>query len=611
MRTIRIIPATLLAALLTLPAAAGAEEPERVVMKLDEFLELYEKSKEQEAQAPRDHALASARYTGKVLIEDGRPHAATFKAKMHIEVLAKKGWARVPVLPATVALQKATIGGKEAAVVIEDGYYTLVTDKRGALDLDLEFAAAVTTAQGRSSLAFDLAPSGATELELAVPADQDLDFTVANARLSSDKVVGGDRVVEATLPATGSLSVSWQVEIPEAAKQDARVYAEVYTLVGIGDGLMRTTTTIQDTILFAGVNTLRFSLPKDMTLLDVTGSGIRDWNVKDGTLEVVLNYAAEGAYSLQLQMEKVVGEKSQDLQAPIVKQIGVERAKGWVGVESRGNLEVGAGEVSDATAVDVRSLPAAILGITDQPVLLGYKYLGAAPSIPLTVAQHDDVDVLVTLLDETRARTMWTRQGRRLTSVKYRIRNNRRQFLRLALPPGAELWSALVGGRAVQPAKASDGRVMVPLLRSQATGGSLAAFEVEVVYVESVEPTADNGRGAFAASLPQADAPSTYVAWTIYSPERAKVKKRSFDGSLRQVEFLSDPIPTEDYYYIETETPAFEQQAVKQSESGALGTGAVPVEVSLPLQGEPLYFEKLLALDEALEVEFAYRGLRK
>ncbi|MEM9455442.1 MAG: hypothetical protein AAGF11_14765 [Myxococcota bacterium] len=611
MRTIRIIPATLLAALLTLPAAAGAQEPERVVMKLDEFLQLYEKSKEQEAQAPRDHALASARYTGKVLIEDGRPHAATFKAKMHIEVLAKKGWARVPVLPATVALQKATIGGKEAAVVIEDGYYTLVTDKRGALDLELEFAAAVTTAQGRSSLAFDLAPSGATELELAVPADQDLDFTVANARLSSDKVVGGDRVVEATLPATGSLSVSWQVEIPEAAKQDARVYAEVYTLVGIGDGLMRTTTTIQDTILFAGVNTLRFSLPKDMTLLDVTGSGIRDWNVKDGTLEVVLNYAAEGAYSLQLQMEKVVGEKSQDLQAPIIKQIGVERAKGWVGVESRGNLEVGAGEVSDATVVDVRSLPAAILGITDQPVLLGYKYLGAAPSIPLTVAQHDDVDVLVTLLDETRARTMWTRQGRRLTSVKYRIRNNRRQFLRLALPPGAELWSALVGGRAVQPAKASDGRVMVPLLRSQATGGSLAAFEVEVVYVESVEPTADNGRGAFVASLPQADAPSTYVAWTIYSPERAKVKKRSFDGSLRQVEFLSDPIPTEDYHYIETETPAFEQQAVKQSESGALGTGAVPVEVSLPLQGEPLYFEKLLALDETLAVEFAYRGLRK
>ncbi len=608
----RRLPATfLVAALLALPVTSGAEEPERVVMKLDEFLKLYEQTKETEIQAPRDHALASARYSGKVLVEDGRPHAATFTAKMHVEVLAKKGWARIPVLPATVALQKATIDSKEAAVVIEEGYYTLVTDRRGAFDLTLEFAAAVTTAQGRSSLAFDLAPSGATQLELAVPADQDLDFTVANARLSSDKVVGSDRVVEATLPATGSLSVSWQVEIPEAAKQDARVYSEIYTLVGIGDGLMRTTTTIQNTILFAGVNKLSFKLPKDMTLLDVTGSGIRDWNVKDGTLDVILNYAAEGSYSLQLQMEKVVGEKSQDLQAPVVKPIGVERAKGWVGVESRGNLEVGAGDVKAATAVDVRSLPAAILGITDQPVLLGYKYLGADPAIPLTVAQHDDVDVLVTLLDETRARTMWTRQGRRLTSVAYRIRNNRRQFLRLALPEGAELWSAMVGGRAVQPAKASDGRVMVPLLRSQATGGSLAAFEVIVVYVESGEATPDNGRGHFSASLPQADAPSTYVAWTVFSPERAKIKKRSYDGSLRHVDELSNPIPEDDTYYIETETPQFEQQAGNQSASGGLGTGAVPVEVSLPIQGDRRYFEKLLALDEPLTVEFDYRGLRK
>ncbi|MEM7152749.1 MAG: hypothetical protein AAF799_07895 [Myxococcota bacterium] len=609
----RTLSLTLLAAILALPATtAHAEEPERVVMKLDEFLKLYESTKVKEVEAPRDHALASARYTGRVHIEDGVPHAATFKAKMHVEVLRKKGWVRIPVLPATVALQKATVDGKEAAVVIEDDYYTLVTDETGALDLELEFAAAVTTAQGRSSLSFDLAPSGATELELSVPADQDLEFTVANARLESDKVVGSDRVVQATLPATGALSVSWQVEIPEAAKQlDSRIYAEVYTLVGIGDGLMRSTTTIQDTILFAGVNKLRFSLPKDMTLLDVTGSGIRDWNLDKGTLEVVLNYAAEGSYSLQLQMEKVVGEQSVDLEAPVVVPLGVERAKGWVGVEARGNLEVGAGKVAGATSVDVRSLPAAILGITAQPVLLGYKYLGAEPTIPITVAQHDDVDVLVTLLDETRARTMWTRQGRRLTSVTYRIRNNRRQFLRLALPEGAELWSASVGGRAVQPAKASDGRVMVPLLRSKATGGSLAAFEVEVVYVESTDPTPNNGRGHFEAELPQADAPSTYVAWTVHSPERAKIKKRSFDGTLREVWTLSDPIPHEDEYYVEVDTPAYSEQAAQQADNGGLGTGAVPVPVSLPIQGDPVYFEKLLALDEPLRVEFDYRGLRK
>ena len=249
------------------------------------------------------------------------------------------------------------------------------------------------------------------------------------------------------------------------------------------------------------------------------GNGVRDWKLlEDGTLNVTLNYAAKGAYPLRFEMEKVIGPQAVDLRAPIAVPVGVDRTKGFVGVESRGNLEIKAGTVANATPVDVRALPAAILGITSQPVLLGFKYHGGDVTIPLAAAQHEDVDVLVTLLDETRARTMWTPEGRRLTSVKYRIRNNRRQFLRLALPKGAELWSASVGGRAVQPAKASDARVMVPLVRSQAAGGELAAFEVEIVYVEAGAAPSSRGRGEFKAELPRPDAPSTYVAWTVYAP---------------------------------------------------------------------------------------------
>ncbi|MCA9720629.1 MAG: hypothetical protein H6713_29945 [Myxococcales bacterium] len=615
MRT--LTAAALCAAMITLSPAgsARAEEPERVVMKLDEFLRLYEevKGRTRPEDAPRDHALSSARYRGEVVLDEGKPVSAVFTAKMRVEVIKPKGWARVPILPATVALQSAKIGTAEAPVVIENGFYTLVTDRRGAFDLDVSFAVGVTTSEGKSEVTFELAPSGATSAQLSVPAREDLDFTVAGARLTSDKVEGETRVVEASLPATGSLSIQWQREIPEAARQQSRVYSEVYTLVGLGDGLMRATTTIHNTILFRGVDQFQVKLPEGMTLLEVTGAGIRDWKqTQDGTLDVALNYAAEGTYSLKLEMERVIKESDKGLRAPIVTPQGVERSKGWVGVEARGNIEIGAGEgIKGATPVDVRSLPAAILGITPQPVLLGYKYLGAEVAVPLEVSYHDDIDVLVTLLDQTRARTMWTREGRRLTSVKYQIRNNRRQFLRLELPKGAELWSASVGGRAVQPARASDGRVMIPLVRSQSAGGALAAFEVEVVYVENGAPTADNGRGSFAARLPKPDAPSTYVAWTVFAPQKAKIIRRTVDGNLRHVDYLSNPIPEEDMNYIETETPQVAAQAAEQDSSGALGEGAVPVPVSLPLQGKEVRFEKLLALDETLEIEFGYRGLRR
>ncbi len=603
-----------LSALASSPALA--EEPDRVIIGLDEFLDMYERSKDTKDEAPpRDHTVSSARYEGDVLFEDSKPYAARFEAKMKVRVLAKKGWARVPLLPATVAVESAKIGGREAPVVIENGFYTLVTDRRGDFDVDLVFGAAVQTAEGSSQVDFQLVPSGATTTSLSVPTSEELDFTVANAKLESDRVVGAKRVVEATLPATGNLSIRWQREIPETEKKEARVYSEVYTLMSVGEGVLRATTSVQNTILFAGVDSLNYAVPKGMTVLDVEGPGIRDWKVSaDGKLRVLLNFEAEGSYGLVVRMEQAQ-TKSAAVDAPILVPEGSERTKGWLGVESSGNLEIEEKAVGDATAVDVRSLPASILGLTGQPILFGYKYIGTSPSVALNVAEHDEVEVLVTLADQIVASTMWTREGRRLTSVRYQIRNNRRQFLSLKLPEGAELWSASVASKAVQPVKAEDGQVMVPLVRSQQAGQSLSAFDVTVVYVESGASAGDNGRGTFTAALPTADVPTTYVAWTVYSPEKTKIRRRSYDGTLRRVEMLSFPIPVVGTGYVDVEQGLdgdFAQTAVGNAAGGAaMARGAAPVLVTLPLQGKETYFEKLLALDEKLEVTFEFRGLRR
>jgi hypothetical protein len=289
----------------------------------------------------------------------------------------------------------------------------------------------------------------------------------------------------------------------------------------------------------------------------------------------------------------------------------VERSKGWVGVQALGTLELTAGATSGAAAVDVRTLPASIVGVTDQPVLLGFKYLGADADIPLIAKEHDEVDVLVTLLDQAEATTMFTPDGRRLTSVRYQVRNNRRQFLRLDLPDGAELWSASVAGRAVQPAASSEGELLVPLVRSQSAGGALAAFEVQIVYVETGAGPSASGAGTFEATLPTADAPATWVGWTVYAPWEAKVEKRKHrEGSLRAVDMLSRPAQASQMLQIESQNANYQQAAQQQIAGGALGQGAAPVEVSLPVDGQPLHFEKLLALDERLWVSFDYKKLK-
>ncbi|MEM6931105.1 MAG: hypothetical protein AAF602_29500, partial [Myxococcota bacterium] len=486
----------------------------------------------------------------------------------------------------------------------DGGQYRLVTDRRGAFDVDVRFAAAITTAGGTTGFSFPLMSAGAAEVVLAVPSSEELDFTVANAKLKSDRTRGADRVVEAVLPSVGTLQVDWKRAVEETEALDPRVYAEVHTLVGLGDGLLTARTTIEHTILFAGVNRFRVRIPEGMTVLDVRGAGLQNWTVAEGLLTAELNFAAEGSYALTLELERLLADGPAE--APLVEPVGVERSKGFVGVQPLSNVEIRTGTIQGAASVDVRTLPANIVGVTTQPVLLGFKYFGTEAALPLVVREHPEVDVLVTLVDQIEAKTMFTADGRRLSSVTYQVRNNRRQFLRTRLPDGAELWSASVAGRAVQPALSGEGELLIPLVRSAASQGSLAAFGIELVYVETGKAPDRRGKGRFVADLPTADAPTTYVAWTVFLPGKGKMKGRP-DTSLRAVDRLSRPISSE---ALNAPAPAQAQQRVAAgAQASSLGRGAAPVRVTLPLEGRPVSFEKLLALDERLYVDFGYRGV--
>jgi hypothetical protein len=52
-----------------------------------------------------------------------------------------------------------------------------------------------------------------------------------------------------------------------------------------------------------------------------------------------------------------------------------------------------------------------------------------------------------------------------------------------------------------------------------------------------------------------------------------------------------------------------QMQAAQTFSGEATAAGVQPVKVSLPIDGYPTYFEKLLVLDEPLEVSFDYKGL--
>lgn len=592
-------------ALATLTPAYAAEPRAEVTLPWNDFKTLYDKGqapKDPPAVAPLAYTLDHATYTGKV-VGTGDDAYALLHVTIRGRMLRDNAWASVPLLSTNSALKSAKVNGQDAAIYLNNGFYTLVTNQKGMFVAELDLAMALMTADGETGFALPLAPTGATEVSFTVESPDKVALSVAGGRGVVQGDVGTEHTVSAVVPSLGSLAISWQKEVKEllAEKLKPRVYAESQVLVGVSEGFLQGRANVNYTILHKGVDHVRVHVPTDVTVLDVQGPGLSDWKVDAaGNIDVALNYEALGAYRLTVDYERALSGATQ---VPLVTALDVARSVTWVGVDARSAVEVVAGTATGAVPVDVRELPAALVGQTDFPVLLGYKSRDASAVIPLEVRTHADVDMLVTLVDSAIIDTLVTADGRRMTHLQYAVRNNRNQFLRMKLPDNAEVWSATVAGRGVKVAK-GDGGVLVPLVRSDASSGALSAFLVDLVYVEAGAELGESGTARIA--LPSVNAPTSQLQWTVYFPDNAKVAKNSFAGSIRHVEWYS----TAPQLPSNATVTERDRQAVKNAAAGmadTMGQGVEPVDVQLPLAGKAIYFEKMLALDEDLWASFDYR----
>ena len=566
--------------------------------------------KEPEAAPPTDWTITAAVYEG-LLTKDG----AIFDATFHVRILKEKEWKTVPLLPASVAVEEATLPDG-AYLRLSGGHYELITAGTGALEVKVKFSTAVTESAGSNKAGFARVPSGTSIVNLTVP-QAAVTVTVANAQ-SLVKTEGENETrVTAALPSGAPLQIAWERAIPEAEKVPPKLYAETKTLVAVGDGILICRQRVDYNILHTGVRVLKLKVPAGASILEVTGNRVRDWRVAGGELTVSLTYEAIGAYTLQVVYEKATGEVQADgVSLPVLRASGVEREKGNIGVVALANVELSSPALVGATAIDVRELPPELLGMTNQPILLAYRYVAEDFDIPLAIKKHEDVTVLVTIVDSAVSTTMQTLDGRRITKAIYNVRNNRNQFLRLTLPAGAEMWSASVSGRSVRPAKDEQGRILLPLVRSEGASSGLAAFPVEVVYVEKGEvPPAS---GTLDIRLPRASEPITQLMVNLYLPKEAKYTKGwsnepAIESPLTVVKAFRQLVGVAGAPGIQAEQAAMaiQQAAQARADAETVGAGATPIRVNLPIDGRLFRLEKILVLDEDLFIRVNDSGWKR
>jgi hypothetical protein len=239
-------------------------------------------------------------------------------------------------------------------------------------------------------------------------------------------------------------------------------------------------------------------------------------------------------------------------------------------------------------------------------VLLAYRYTVPSFSVSLDVSRHDEVAVLLTMIDRALFTVMQTRDGKRITRGVYNVRNNRNQFLRLKLPKDAELWSASVAGRSTPLAKDEQGRVLLPLIRSQ--GGGMSAFPVEIVYAEpGVEPD-ERGRGTPHVELPVSSEPVMHMMVTLFLPKEGSYD--DFSGSLRKVDHFTamGGLPQPVVQNVAESVQAMQQAVVLNRPPESKGGD---MEVQLPLGGTVYLLEKILVVQDLPWFSYAYAKLKR
>jgi len=554
----------------------------------------------QVAPVPVPYMMKAVEYVGTELSEDG----ASFTAKFDIEVFKEEGWKKIRLLPSNVAIRKSKLPAG-AYLHLDNGIYTMLTEKHGEMQVEISFSVAAVETEGKLQVMFPRVPSVTCVLDATFP-ESGLDVKVLGAQSIEYTEKNGTARVVAALPDNTPISIVWEEALPEIEKGPSKYYSETRTLISIGEGLIIGQGRINFTILHTATRELAMMVPNGVSVLQIAGRHIRDWRVTGEKLSVQLEKEVIGPYTLDIKYESSPDMASGKVVVPVITGSGVVREKGDIGVVALTNVEVKNETVSKAHLIDVKDLPSEMLGMTTQPVLLAYRYVEPDFKVELDISKHDDVGVLLTIIDKAHFSVMQTFDGKRIIRAIYNVRNNRNQFVRLEMPEDADLWSASVAGKSVQPAKDEDGRVLLPLVRSQGKSG-MSSFPVEIIYAEEGTPPDSRGTGIAKVELPDCSEPIMHLMVSLYVPDEGRYD--DFTGTLRRLDkfshvFKKKAVPVPD---INAAAQAV-QQAYNMKTGGIPGNGTLGVQ--LPMSGKVFLLEKILVVKDSQWFSYEFKRLR-
>ncbi|HKV79844.1 MAG TPA: hypothetical protein VJP02_16970 [Candidatus Sulfotelmatobacter sp.] len=468
---------------------------------------------------------------------------AAGRANLTVDVL-KDGWVRVPV-PAGLLVREARLDGKLVSLVPAPqgkgaGHLSALLSHPGRWVLALDVDVPVTASTSDESISLPSTESGVTRASVELPR-QGIDLRVDGGILSEKSETSGETKWLAYGRGNEALTLSWRkktedhhIELP------LRMRGSLTQLTSLGEDSTAVYAEAGLEIVQGAAREVRIKVPDKVTINQVSGAMIADWEMKNGELAITFLEPVEHSARFVINGEARL-PRDGIIDIPLLRLLHTERDSGGVAVEI-----LGAGEIKDQKAQGLEDADASDLGemiaSRQSPALAAFRArageAGTMRTLSVNVARYDQQAVLMANIEEARYDILMSADGKELVQARYAVRNNQRNFVKIALPPGASVWSASLGGRPARPGQSPDGSLLLPLEKSRG-GEDAPAFVVELMYVTKAPAWQDKGKQTL--TLPALDLPISRTGVLFYYPPMFRVAAEP--GTFRTQEYQG-PIST-------------------------------------------------------------------
>jgi len=308
----------------------------------------------------------------------------------------------------------------------------------------------------------------------------------------------------------------------------ARIGADIFNLITIGDGVVGGSATVRYDLVNQGVQEFHLIVPAHWKNVEFTGLNIRSREPQSNAWTIHLQDKAWNGYTLVVTYDYQFNATNATLDAAGLHSPEAEHETGSLAITTAASVKVTADPAAEPLRlIDQTELAESDRALVTRSILLAYHYTGHDYALKLNVARQPEERVLEAVADRTELTSALTESGDMLTQASFMVKNNGIQFQRFQLPPDSKFWGCYVDGQSSKAEK-DNGWLLVPLPQR---ANRDEAFAVDIVYAQTNRAV----RGEWfprkvTLEAPQTDLPNTFAEWQVYPPDNSRFS--AFGGSM-------------------------------------------------------------------------------